>query len=184
MKHILFVIILLFISCIPIKISHIEKIHYSEIVGLWEKKNVPIDCFYDDTVVNRYWLNLYNNAVDEINLTVRVDVLGYCIPYMKHGPFPNRLNRVILYTVDDEIDSAGVCYYKLNRLGMLNWARVVMNPDRPRKYHYSVMIHELGHALGLKHDYEDYTSAMFPLTRGIERFFQQIDMETLRKAYE
>ncbi len=149
---------------------------------IWDSKNLPVSCFHND--VSEYWEDLYNHAVREMNFTLGFELFEYCTPWGLSKPFPADLRKVILFDVEDlNVGGRTVITYNKFTLEILG-VKITINPRSNYNVHYSIILHEMGHAVGLMHDEDDKASLMYPSIGNHEKFFQKEDLEYLKRTYK
>lgn len=152
---------------------------YSHMAFRWPLKSLPVKCFHQE---NAYWETLYNSVARDINSAVGFTVLDRC-DFWVLTPMPEIISQSIVFKVR-EIESLGLAYrWVFPGTNKLAAVKIEVDPDNS-KLHYSVMYHELGHALGLMHDTYDKESAMYPFTGGRKKEFQNGDIDLLIEAYK
>lgn len=142
----------------------------------WDPKKLPIDCFHNG--VGEYWEDLYDYTAGRINKAIGNEVLGNCVEW-KLRIFPDNLNGVILFELDN-ISSAGRAII-ISRKNVIKSVKIIVNPKYNYEIHYPVILHELGHALGLLHDH--LISAMSSRITPNENYFKDEDLELLKELY-
>lgn len=82
-----------------------------------------------------------------------------------------------------EWDAYHIGYSHKDGQGRFCRGRIRVDTDMPIEWHKEIMVHELGHGLGLAHDDENMMSIMYPIIRGIPipQVIMKDDAEKIKK---
>jgi len=169
----------------------------------WPKDSFPLTCTHTDSVKLEH-LVLYNQARNEFNSKVGKDLLGPCVPWMlKRAPLeyiqgglllrvekvPENHAKALEGGTVVEVETPWTSHPG-GRAPPLSRASaphvIVAVPvwiDPAHAGNLNVWVHELGHALGLKHD-RTRDSAMWPKIQERSAHLSSTDVEGLKKAYK
>jgi hypothetical protein len=150
----------------------------------WQAADTPIPCLHDG--VKADWLELYEQARKEVREKVGRDLFGPCIAWQltdKGLPKYASGNLTLRVQQLDDPDHGGSTVLRWHKAdGRILSADVRLNSDAAAKVRYRIMIHELGHVLGLMHD-RLQDSVMFPAVNVRPGTLSTTDVKHLKTAY-
>lgn len=150
----------------------------------WDRGDLPVSCIHLEEVPEDY-LRAYNSARTELREKLGSEIVAPCVLWRLQEP-PKRApdGSILLHLRDGEGDAHGAAtrhrYDK--RDGRILSADVAVDRGFSGEVLRKVVLHELGHVLGLEHDRER-SSIMYPT--GIDRpnKLSSRDVKSLKAAY-
>jgi hypothetical protein len=150
----------------------------------WKAGELPMTCTHDKVPAD--WLELYKRARAEVNGKTGLDLVAPCIAWaLPDKPMPKYVTGgLTLRAVQlDDKDHGGTTVLRWHKgTGQVLSAEVKLNTDAVKKVRYRIVIHELGHALGLTHD-RLQDSIMFPAVNVRPGTLSTTDVKHLKTAY-
>lgn len=149
----------------------------------WERSDLPVDCFYLPAVTDAY-LAAYGRERASLREAAGGELLGPCVPWRldppEHAPDGSLLLR--LRPEEGTAHGAETRHRFDKRSGRILSADVALDRGLPADLLDRVVLHELGHVLGLDHDRES-SSVMFEVASGRPKALSGRDVDALVDAY-
>jgi len=147
----------------------------------WLPGDMPIPCTHDQVPAS--WLELYDKARKEVRDKVGRELFGPCVAWQLERPFPAYMSgSVTLHAVKLDDNGGSTVLRWAKDSGQVLSADVKLNTDSLERYRYRIVIHELGHVLGLTHD-RLQDSIMFPAVNVRPGTLSTTDVKHLKAAY-
>jgi hypothetical protein len=150
----------------------------------WDRKDVPVSCFYLEDVPSAY-LAAYERVRLALRARVAGELLGPCVPWrLLERPKRAPDGSVLILIREEEGTKHGAeTKHRFDkRDGRILSAELALDRDLPGELLDRVVLHELGHVLGLDHDREA-SSVMFATARGRPKDLSSRDADAIRDAY-
>jgi Matrixin len=150
----------------------------------WDRADVPVDCFHLSELPDAY-AAAYAAARRTLAGAAGGALLGPCVPWRLEAPPSRAPDGSVLLRLRDSSGTAHGAETRHRfdrRTGRILSATVALDRGLPADLLDRVVLHELGHVLGLAHDREE-SSVMFPAARGRPKALSTRDAAALRAAY-
>lgn len=148
----------------------------------WQVIDIPILCMHDG--IETSWLELYKQVRKEVRDKVGRELFGPCIAWaLDHRTLPEHVSGSLTLRTARLGTQGGVTALRWHRgTGRVLSADVTLNSDAASKMRYRIVIHELGHVLGLAHDRRQ-DSIMYPAVNVRSGTLSTTDVKHLKMAY-